>query len=274
MKRYLAAFVLLAGASGLASAQTTTTRRLDYARTVRQSSMVFIPYQGLGQRGPVYFTQYQEEVLRTSKVGDLRRLYVNLTPVAFRDGSYQTFVSQQGILDDKTFPVSATTACHPSAALTTLLSGMPDGYRPSVLPGNWPFFCALSVWFLPEDEQTVRDTITASHGITLSASVPLCASSSPQVNSPAILQQLISRGDLRSASSTKVIGPVWDILYDSVALSLEHPELFGTSDPREGWNAWISGFQFNAGDGTLTLEGPAVEYPVYVCQPETLELAY
>lgn len=249
------------------------TPQLDYARATAQGTMVHVPYQGM-TRGPIYFTRYQEELTGVGVSGDLRRLFVNLVPTAYRDGTYLAFVGQPGIVDAKVLPVPAYGRCEPTQQVKDLLAFMPQGYRPSILAGNWPFACTLSLWFLPENEQAVRDTLAASHGIVLTGSIPLCASTSPRVDSPAIAMELSVRGAASYTGGGAVVGDETDVLYATTVLAEEQPALFGTADPKDGWTALMGVVTRDAQAQTLAIPAYYVRNPLYVCAPAPLQLAY
>jgi hypothetical protein len=255
-------------------AQNVPTRTLDYVRTVARGTMIYIPYQGLGSRGPVYFTQYKEELSATATVLDLRRIFVNLTPIAFKDGSYSAFVNERGIIDDKVLPVPSAGRCQATDAIQELLRGMPNEYRPSIQPGNYPFACTLSVWFLPDDEALVRRTIETSHGIAMSANVPLCAPDSPQVNSPEIVRRLITDGVVQRTGAGNATGNTYDMLYATVMMARNNPSLFGTSDPRVGWDALMANVSTDFAAMTSTIPSHTVNNTVYVCSPRPLAVSY
>lgn len=265
--------VLVTGLASVSPAVAQTTPTLDYARATAQGTMVHVPYQGMS-KGPIYFTRYQEELTGVGAAGDLRRLFVNLVPTAYRDGTYTAFVKQAGIVDAKVLPVPAHGRCEPTQAVRDLLGSMPQGFRPSILGGNWPFACTLSVWFLPEQEQQVKDTIAANHGIVLTGSVPLCAATSPRVDSPAIALELIARGVAGYTGAGDVAGDEVDVLYATSALVDEQPALFGTAAARDGWAALMAVAVRDADAKTVTIPAQYVRNPVYVCDPAPLQLSY
>lgn len=255
-------------------AESVPPRTLDYSKTTTRDSMVYIPYEGLGKRGPVFFTKYQEELSATATVLDLRRIFVNLVPVAFRDGSYTAFVNELGIIDDRVLPIPEWGLCQPTKAIQDLLKGMPDGYKPSMAAGNWPFTCTLSVWFLPSDEALVRSTIIASHGMAMSASVPLCAPDSPRVKTAQIVQNLVARGTAQATAAGDVTGNLFDLLYATVVVAMDSPSLFATADPLDGWRALMARVVVDSGTKTLTVPSHVANNDFYVCNPSPLAISY
>lgn len=265
--------VLATGLASVAPAVAQTPSTLDYARATAQGTMVHVPYQGMS-KGPIYFTRYQEELTGVGAAGDLRRLFVNLVPTAYRDGTYTSFVKRPGIVDAKVLPVPAYGRCEPTQAVKDLLGSMPQGFRPSILAGSWPFACTLSVWFLPEQEQQVKDTIAANHGIVLTATVPLCAATSPRVDSPAIALELVARGVAGYTGAGDVAGDEVDLLYASSVLAEEQPALFGTPSVKEGWAALMAVVVRDVDAKTVTIPAQYVRNPVYVCDPAPISLSY
>lgn len=139
-----------------------------------------------------------------------------------------------------------------------------------MLPGAGP----SRAWFLPEQEQLVKDTIAANHGVALTATVPLCATGSPRVDSPAIGRAQVARGAASSTGSGDVAGDELDVLYASVALVDEQPALFGTAAAKDGWAALMAAVVRDPVARTVTIPAQHVRNPVYVCDPAPLQLSY
>jgi len=275
---WLAALMAGLAAPGSAPlAQGKLPPDLEYAQTRRQSSMVYVPHQGAANWGLIFFTEHVEEVSATAAYnGTFRYLTVSLIPSAVKDGTYTAFTNENGInRDDKVLPVPAFGQCQPAQAIKDLLSYMPDQYKPRIISSSWPFVCVLRVVFLPEYEQSVRDTIAKGRNVSLGASVPLCAPDSLTVDSPTIVQRLIAQQVLHAASNGyDVTGNLWEVLYASVGLALGEPALFGTPDPRDGWAALMRDSTLDLAAGTATLPGARTRYRGYVCRPAPLEILY
>jgi hypothetical protein len=246
---------------------------LDYARSIRQSSMVFIPYVGM-QRGPIYYTEYEQVPTETARVFDLRRIIVNLFPVAHRQGLYNSFISQHGIVDARVLPLPGAGECRPTEEIQRMLAGMPEGYRPHILPGNYPILCSLSLYFLPEDEPHIRRVIDSRPVITLHASLPLCAPDSPRVDVPAVAQALQAEGVLQPVPSGDLEGNYWELLYSSVVLAQGQPQLFSTPVPRVGWQELMERFVLERDTQVARLPASTARYPLYMCSPAPLEISF
>jgi hypothetical protein len=267
----LAAALCLAVAP--AQAQTDTPP-LDYSRTIRESEMVFVPYMGMN-RGPVFYTQYSQVVTDSVVVvGGMKRLFVNLYPTAHTQDLYNGFISRHGITDARLLPLPAAGSCQPSAGITELLAGMPSSYRPKVVGGNYPFICGLSVHFMPTDEAMVRSYIAANSVITLRATVPLCAPSSPLLNVPTINQRLVTDGVLTATSSGGVTGNSWNVLFESAKLAQLSPSLFVTSDPQVGWETYMKSFTLDLAAQTATMSSAAAGNNAAICTPAPLALNF
>jgi hypothetical protein len=246
---------------------------LDYARTIRESGMVFIPYQGMNL-GPVYYTEYDQVPTATAAIGGLRRLFVNLRPTAHTRNLYNDFVRRHGITDARVLPAPAAEACKPSEGITALLSEMPVEYRPRILSGGYPVHCTLSVYFLPEREAEVRSLIDSSRVIKLNVSVPLCAASSPLLDVPRIVDELRGQGVLNTTDTGAVTGQMWSVLYASSLLARNEPALFVTADPQEGWRELVKQFSLDLVSGTATLSRTKASSSRYICTPEPLEIQF
>lgn len=246
---------------------------LDYARAIRQSEMVFVPYMGL-TRGPIFYTQYEQVPTAATNASGMRRIIVNLTPTAHRQNLYNPFISQHGITDARLIPLPAAGSCQATPEIVTLLSGMPDGFKPRILGGNYPMICSLSLYFYAEDEQTVKDIIADRPVLTLRASVPLCAPTSPLVNLPAINQRLVTDGVLQANAGGDLTGNSWDVLFESAKLAQLSPSLFATSDPQVGWEAYIKSFTLDLTAQTAVLPYAKTGQSVYICTPTPLSLTF
>lgn len=272
MKINFISFALVAALLSMAP-PTRAEPPLDYARTIRQSSMVFIPYVGM-QRGPVYYTEYEQVPTETARVFDLRRIIVNLFPAAHRQGLYNSFISQHGITDAKVLPLPGAGECRPTEEIQRMLAGMPEGYRPHVLPGNYPILCSLSLYFLSEDESLIRRVIDSRPVITLHASLPLCAPDSPRIDVPAVAQALQAEGVLQMGRSGDLEGNYWELLYSSVLLAQREPHLFSTSAPRQGWQELMERLVLESDTQVARLPASVARYPIYICSPAPLELNF
>lgn len=247
--------------------------QLDYARTLRQSGMVFIPYVGM-QRGPLYYTEYEQVPTATARVFDLRRIIVNLIPTAHRRNLYNGFLRANRIFDAAVNPVPEVGECRPTEEILRLLANMPENYRPRILPGNYPIICSLSLYFLPEDESAIRNVIASRPVLTLRATIPLCAPDSPQVNVPAITQILLAEGVLRGGGAGGMQGNYWELLYRSVLLSQEQPGLFASTPPREGWSTLMKTLRVEPDSGLAQLPEEVAAQPLYLCAPDPLEIGF
>jgi hypothetical protein len=256
-----------------AQAQTDSAPQLDYARTLQQSDMVFVPYIGMN-RGPIYYTKYEQVPTAPSSVGGLRRIIVNLWPAAHRQNLYNDFVSRNGITDARLIPVPEFGSCQPTEEIKTMLAGMPDGYKPRILPGNYPIICSLSLYFLPEDEASIRAVIAARPVIVLRATIPLCDPSSPKVDVPHINQRLLADGVLQTDSYNNATGNSWDVLFESARLAQLNPSLFATPDPQEGWEAYMKAFTLELDAETAEMTATTASRPLYICTPAPLFLQF
>ncbi|WP_239014634.1 hypothetical protein [Archangium violaceum] len=260
---------LLAFVAPAAHAQTEPP--LDYARTLEQSGMVFVPYVGMN-RGPVYYTSYEQVPNGPpTNVSGMRKLIVNLIPTAHRQNLYNGFISQNGITDAKVLPPAS--ACQPTEEIANLLSYMPAGYTPRILAGNYPIACSLSLFFLSDSEAEVLSIINSRPVITLRASIPLCDPASQKLNISPINQRLVTDGVLQSTSSG-LTGNSWDVLFESSRLAQLSPSLFLTADPQVGWEAYIKAFTLDLNAQTATMSSTTASQPVYICTPDPLVLKF
>jgi len=256
-----------------AQAQTDTPP-LDYARTLRESEMVFVPYMGMN-RGPVFYTQYtQVPTDSAASVAGMRRFFVNLYPTAHQNDLYNGFISRNGITDARLIPLPSAGSCQPSAGIADLLRTMPTNYRPTVVGGNYPFICGLSIYVFPAEEAAVRAYIAANSVITLRATVPLCATTSPLLNVPAINQRLVTDGVLQTSSNLGVEGNSWNVLFESAKLAQLSPSLFVTSDPQVGWETYIKSFTLNLTAQTATMSPAAASNSAAICTPTPLVINF
>lgn len=263
---------LLVWMAPTAQAQGEPTPPLDYARIIEQSGMVFVPYIGM-DRGPIYYTSYEQVPNGPpTSVSGMRKLIVNLFPTAHRQDLYNGFVSQMGIADAKVLPPA--NACQPTQEIANLLSNMPVGYRPKILGGNYPIACSLSLFFMKEDEQKVLAVINARPVIVLRASIPLCATNSPRLSPSSINQRLVTDGVLHQAADTGVTGNSWDVLFESSRLAQLSPSFFVTSDPQQGWEAYMKAFTLDLSAQTATMTPAAAGQPIYFCVPAPLLLQF
>lgn len=260
-----------------AHAQTRQDPPLDYARTVSEPGIVVVPYIEQA-RGVVFYTEYEQVATSTGTTGpELRRLYVNLRPTAHSGGAYNTFIRAHGIADARVQPFVAAEACRPADNILNLLSGLPERFRPSILPGNYPVPCTLSVYFLPEDETRVRDLIASEHVIVLSASIPLCAPDSPRLNTPAIVDAMKDAQseidvELDFPFDGSVSGNVFDVPAVVYQAAKDQPALFEKPDVRTGRSAFLT--QFVKQDDILTLAANRATVETYVCVEDPLELSF
>jgi hypothetical protein len=259
----------------LAAAPTATTEPppLDYSRIIQQSNMVFVPYVG-AQHGPIYYTQYAHSMTPASNFGDLRKITVHLRPTAHIHNQYYSFLSSNGITDAKVIPIPSLGTCKPTQEIIDMLSYMPDPYKPTIMGGNYPNICALSLYFLPSDETRVKDVINSRPVITMRATIPLCAATSPSLDVPAINQQLLAMGALTTTASGDLTGNSWDMLFESSQLALLNPSLFVTNDPKDGWTAYIKLFQVNLTNQTATMPAATAQKPYPMCTPAPLLLQF
>jgi hypothetical protein len=265
----------LVAASFVATAALAQTNSppLDYARTIQEGSIVFVPYIGM-HRGPVFYAEYEQVPTTTSNTPSLKRLFVNLMPTAHVDNLYNAFIQSNGITDAKVLAVPAVQACQPMANILQLLAGVPAPYKPRILGGNYPILCTLSVYFLPEQEQAVRALIAAEPVIALHASVPLCAPNSPRLDNTRIIAELQARGVVSVESDGTVTGNAWKLFYGSAALARDRPALFVTSDPQEGWTVFVKQFTVDPVADTASLDGRLARVPPYICVPDPLDLNF
>ncbi|MBZ4397170.1 hypothetical protein VZQ01_04825 [Myxococcus faecalis] len=260
-------------AAAPAQAQTDTPP-LDYARTLRESEMVFIPYMGMN-RGPIFYTQYAQVATDSvATVGGMRRLFVNLHPTAHTLNLYNGFISRHGITDARLLPTFPATGCQPTQAIIDLLPGIPASYKPKAVGGNYPLVCGISVHFLPADEAMVRAHIAANPVITLRVNVPLCAPSSPLLNVPGINQVLVTNGALQSQPTGGVTGNSWDVLFESAKLAQTNPSLFVTADPQVGWETYVKAFTLDLAAQTATMTPAVAGSSSAICTPAPLALEH
>ncbi|GHG70941.1 hypothetical protein [Comamonas sp. JC664] len=270
------ALVCLCSAVALVSqpaSAATPGLTLDYARTLEQSSMVFVPYEGQN-RGPVYYTQYTQVPTGTSSVGTLRRIIVNLRPSAHIQELYIPFVNQHGIIDVSASPLPAHGECQPTQGIKDLLSFMPANYQPTILTAGYPVACSLSLYFPVEYEAAVRDYIGTRPVIVLDATVPLCEPTSPRLSVNAINEALRTAGVLQVSQTGVWTGNYWDLLYESVRLTQTRPQLFVTQDPREGWQVYMQLFQLDAVAETATMSSADAQQSIYMCIPKPLHIRF
>ncbi|AKQ68325.1 hypothetical protein A176_005237 [Myxococcus hansupus] len=263
---------VVAFASQPASAATPGLT-LDYARTLEESGMVFVPYEGQN-RGPVYYTQYTQVPTGTSTVGTLRRIIVNLRPSAHLQGLYIPFVNQHGIIDVSASPLPAHGECQASQGIKDLLSFMPANYKPTILTAGYPVVCALSLYFTADYETTVRDFISTRPVMTLDATVPLCEPTSPRMSVNAINEALRTAGVLQVSQAGVWTGNYWDLLFESVMLTQTQPQLFATQDPREGWQLYMQLFQLDGAAETATMSAANAQQSLFVCIPKPLHIRF
>ena len=267
----VAVLSLLTLVAPTAHAQSEPTPPLDYARTIEQSGMVFVPYVGMN-RGPIYYTSYEQVPAgQPVNVYGMRKLIVNLFPTAHRQNLYNDFVAQMGITDAKLLPPA--NSCQPTEEITNLLSKMPSGYRPKILGGNYPIACSLSLFFLKEDEPKVLSVINARPVIVLRATIPLCDVGSPRLNPSSINQRLVTDGVLQT-TGTGVTGNSWDVLFKSSRLAQLSPSFFVTSDPQQGWEAYMKSFTLDLNAQTATMNTSTANQPIYFCTPAPLVLQF
>jgi hypothetical protein len=264
----LSALSLAAGS--IASGQTPPPP-LDYARTLEGPQLIFVPYVG-SNRGPVYYTEYQQVPTSTAAVGELRRMFVNLFPTAHLRNLYDAFVRQHDISDARIDPVPETGTCQPSDEILELLKGMPTGFRPRVLGGNYPIVCSLSLWFLPEDESRVRAVIAERPVIVLRAEVPLCSPQSPRVDVPAIVAQLRAAGLLADDGSGTLSGGYDELVAALTDLAASTPTLFGGDPPQQGLDVLLA--LFTVENGTARIDAITARRPTYVCRPSPLAIQF
>jgi|GEM_PF-3077875 len=274
----LAVALFSMGAEATPSASPTmagTTPPLDYSRTLEQSSMVFVPYEGMTNRGPLYFRQYTQVSLGPVSVGDgLRHISVNLSPTAVAQNEYVPFLNQHGIIDMDTPVVPAFGSCQPTQAIKDYLSFMPEGYRPTTSAGGYPVACVLSLYYLDVVEQQVLARIAAGPVMNLNATIPLCAPNSPQLDVNAINQALRARGVLQVSSAGVWTGNHWRVLYESAILSRTSPELFVTANPEQGWTAYIKLFQVDMATETTTMSAANAQRRLLMCVPRPIVIQY
>lgn len=271
MKLRCSIVLLLCLFSSMALAQQPQ-QDLDYVNAIKNSSMVFIPRIGHKNRGPVFFTKYHEKLSNSSNTGELRRMFVFLEPDAFGDGSYKTFTNTKGIIDDKTLPIPQYGKCEISSSVQNIagLITSPDQYKPQILPGNWPTICMLSVYFYPEDEEQVTNALgSIRSSIILKAKVPICKPDSDRIDATPIINALMSNDVVKEGDSGDLTGNLWDVLYESVNLSVQNPNLFG-GNSKEGWEAFFQHIQINTASRTVTI--PSDLSVIYLCNQDYLEL--
>ncbi|AFE04300.1 hypothetical protein COCOR_01805 [Corallococcus coralloides DSM 2259] len=246
---------------------------LDYARTLEQSGMVFVPYEEQN-RGPLYYTQYTQVPTGTASVGDFRRIIVNLRPTAQVQGLYLPFVNQYGILDANISPIPAYGDCQPTQAVKDFLSFMPVGYRPALVASSHPVVCAVSLYFPSVYEQTVKDFIAAQPVLTLDATVPLCEPTSLRMDVNAINLALQTAGVLQVSGAGVWTGNQWDVIFESVRLTQTSPQLFATQDPQEGWRAYVQLFQLDPAAETATMSAANAQQRIFMCIPRPLHIRF
>lgn len=257
----------------VARAQTEPTPPLDYARTIQQSGMVFIPYVGMN-RGPIYYTAYEQVANGPpTNVSGMRRVIVNLWPQAHREqaAQYNGFLTQHGITDAKLLPPSS--ACQPTPEILRVLSYMPASYSPKILAGNYPIACSLSLYFMSESEAEVLDILSKRPVLTLNTTIPLCTPDSQTLNLGPINQRLVTDGVLRSTSAG-VSGNSWDVLFKSSQLAQLSPSLFVSPNPQKGWEAYMKAFALDLNAQTATMATATANRPVYICTPAPLVLKF
>ncbi|MCP3062899.1 hypothetical protein LXT21_29350 [Myxococcus sp. K38C18041901] len=269
------AVALCSMGAGATPSASPTTPPLDYSRTLEQSSMVFVPYEGMANRGPLFFKQYTQVSLGPVSIGDgFRHLSVNLTPTAVVQGQYIPFLNQHNIIDVPTALVPTYGTCQPTQAIKDYLSFMPEEYRPTTSSGGYPEACVLSLYYLDVVEQQVLARVAAGPVMTLNASVPLCAPNSPRLEVNAINQALRTRGVLQVSSSGVWTGNHFRLLYESVLLSQSNPSLFGTANPEDGWTRYIKLFQVDATTSIATMSAANAQQRPLMCVSQSLIVTY
>ncbi|MBP9707634.1 MAG: hypothetical protein KBD78_08310 [Oligoflexales bacterium] len=259
---------------------------LDYTQMIEEGSIVFVPktiaeFQSADElkNGPVFYKQYIQEATKPSKSGGalgVNVIRVSLVPKARRDGSYEQFVKKHKVNDAQmTWFAAKDSACAPSQAINDLL-GFMDKYKPVVVAGAYPALCTLVIRYFDENSEQVLNLVNNNAVIKLAYSIPLCASSSPVLDTPEFFSDLENEGVLKRSNDAEMPlqGSAWDTLYQSVKLSIKNPEKYADLEPKDLWNSIRGTLTWDFDNDKVRVKRSRAIFPVVSCAAQPVKLQF
>lgn len=248
---------------------------LDYSKRIdsEKNNLVFVPYKN-SNLGNIFFNSYKIVHSPPRGLGDVRNIYIDILKAVPID-DLQKFRNQLynlGYKSEEKTPLPAEAICQLTENVKDFFSKYQlEEFMPSIVFKDDIALCSTKFTFLVEDEQEVLKLVS-ENPIKIIKDVPLCSKDSPKIKfwESDLMKQLIQEKVISETPDHQWKASAWELLYSSVKLSLDLPDLFGDGEPKESWKLFRDKFIWDFANDTASLDISRTDLVHYECVSEPL----
>lgn len=248
--------------------------QLEYSKRIdsETNNLVFVPYKN-SNLGNIFFKSYQIVKTPPRGSGEVRNIYVDLLKsVSVNElRKFRSKLYDLGFKSEEKTPLNALESCQITEnVLQYFAKYQAEAFMPSISFKSDQGLCSTKITYLVEDEKDVLDLLKDAP-IKVTKNIPLCSVDSPKTYfwESELMTQLIEEKIIEK-SGNEWVADAWGLLYRSIKLSIDFPDMFGGQISEDGWNKFRDRFLWDFTKNSAKLDLAQSDLVQYQCIPDPL----